>query len=198
VDGGETKALIERVGRIEKGYVVWRVAAVGSLLATAVLFVLTAARLREQPGTVTATEFVVVDGKGRPVMRLGRYGNSKGGVPGLEFLDGEGGRRIVMSVNEANVPAISLVDPGTGDQIVLDVEPQRGSSIAFRQGSSRSGLLLCTDKTGVTAIGFTDNDGNPVLQLGVRPDGSGRLALLSKEGEILFEIPGAITGKKGD
>ena len=188
MDGEQIEALTERVKRIEKGNIIWRFAAFGSLLAAASIFVLKPPLHLGPPGTVTGTDFIVVDGNGRTLIRLGRHADV-GGPAALEFLDSEGHPRIALTVNEANAAVLSLVHPTTGDLLVLDVAPNRGSTISLRDGSSRSGLLLTTDKSGVAALGFMDNEGNPVLQLGVDPDGSGMVTLLSKDGRKLFEAP---------
>jgi hypothetical protein len=190
VDGEQIEALTERVNRIEKGRIIWKVVAFGSLLAAASPFVLKLPLHLGPPGNVTGTSFILVDGNGQALIRLGRHAEV-GRAAALEFLDSGGRPRIVIAVNEADAAVVSLVDPITGDQLVLDVGPNRGSAISLRDGSSRSGLLLTTDKSGVAALGFMDKEGSPVVQLGVDPDGSGMFTLLSKDGRKLFEAPAA-------
>jgi hypothetical protein len=189
VDRAQIEVLTERVKRIERGYVIWRVVAIGSLLAASLVISPSLARRLVPPGVVSGKEFDVVNENGRTVIRLGRYDEERGTAV-LEFLDSAGAPRIVIGVDRSNAPFVSLLDPDARDQLVLEAQPEHGPAIAFRNGRSRSGLMLATDPSGVTAIGFMDKEGNVVLQLGTGPDGSARITLFSKEGKKQFEVPG--------
>ncbi len=188
MDNLTLEVLFERVNRIERRCYVWRLLAIGALLAITLLLILGTVHRRGSPETVIAKGFVVVDENGRDLIRLGRY-DEAWGKASLEFLDGKGVRRIVIAIDKGNAPYISLMDPEGGDQLVLDVQPGKGSAIAFRNRKSPSGLLLAAGPPGVSAIGFMDKDGNRLLEIGLEPDGAGRLTLRSKEGMKLFELP---------
>ncbi len=71
----------------------------------------------------------------------------------------------------------------------LDVQPQHGSAIAFRNTKSQSGVLLGADPTGIGGLAFMDRTGQRLLEMGVNPDGSARLTVRSTDGKKLFEVP---------
>jgi hypothetical protein len=122
------------------------------------------------------------------LIRLGPDAKARGRAA-LEFLNREEEQRIVIGINNNDDPYISLTDSGADDQLVIDVASGQGSAIAFRNRSSRSGVLLTSGPPGVSALGLMDKDGNRLVEMGLNPDGSARLTFRSTEGRKLFQAP---------
>jgi hypothetical protein len=186
----QNQALARRVKRLERALIVSGTVATAVCISLAILavYMIREARRTDPARIIRGKSFVVVDGNGRELIRLGENEQEPGkGV--LEFLDGVGQRRIVVGLDKVEAPYIRLMDPAGGEALVLDVQPKLGSAIALRNRASKSGVLLAADSTGVSALGIMDSKGNRLLELGVNPDGTGRLTLLSNDGRRVFEVP---------
>ena len=188
MDNPEMDNLIERIKRVERAIQSCRLAAVVACLATVALLVLRLTPREHIAKSIQAGEFVVVDESGRVLIRLGPAAQAKGRSI-AEFYDSAGDSRIVLGIADADVPFVTLTDPDAGHQLVLDVQPQGGSAIAFRNRGNKSGLLLGASTDGLAALGFMDKDGNRLVEMGLNPDSSARLTFRSKEGRRLLELP---------
>lgn len=188
MDNNQIEVLVKRISRLERICVRWRRAVTVSWFAALLVLILGAGQRGGAVNSIVTQDITVVDEKGRALIRLGPDAEGKGKAV-LEFFDSKGERRIVVGVDDAGAPYVSLTDGDAGDQLVLDVQPQGGSAVAFRNRRSRSGLLLAADPTGVSALGLMDKEGNRLVELGLNPNGSGRFTIRSKDGKNVFEVP---------
>ncbi len=159
---------------------------IASALITAVTL---GAGARDAPlKAVEAKEFVIVDEKGRTLIRIGpdAEGTHRAVV---EFLDNDGQRRILLGIDNNGAPGISLIDPEDGKLVVLDIPRKSGGALAFRDREAKSGILLGSGPAGVSALGFMGDDGRAHIQIGLKPDGSGQVTVLDRLGNISFRTP---------
>ena len=190
MDDRWTQQLADRVERLEKARLGWRILAVAPSLAVLLLFGILWTRIGQFPRSIRASELVLVDASDRPIMRIGEDANAKGKAA-IAIFDADGESRVLIGIRETDVPYIALLDSAAngGDQLVLDVQPQQGSAIAFRNSKSQSGVLLGADPTGIGGLAFMDRTGQRLVEIGVNPDGSARLTVRSTDGKKLFEVP---------
>ncbi len=185
-----TQQLVDRLDRLEKSMLRWRILAVAASLSVVMLSGIVWARMRQEVKSIRASEFVLADASDRRIVRIGQ--DAKGaGKAGTVMFDADGERRLLIGMNEADAPFIALFDSSAngGDQLVLDVTPRHGSAIAFRNPKNQSGILLGADPTGVGGLALMDRAGRRVVELGLNPDGSARFTVRSTDGRKVFEVP---------
>ncbi len=142
------------------------------------------------PRRLAASEFVVVDDNGSPLIRLGKFDNPWGKA-GLEFLDANGAGRIVVSIGNSGDPYIMLRDPDSGNQVILDLQPKQGPALSFRNNRNPGGILVAANSNGFSGIAFMDTNGNRVLEMGLEMSGFSKIILRTKDGETAFQVPQA-------
>jgi len=71
----------------------------------------------------------------------------------------------------------------------MDIGDERGMGITLKDLKRDSGLALTTSPEGIAVLGFMSSGGKPVLDLGVKPDGSASLAIRDTDGTELFRLP---------
>lgn len=141
------------------------------------------AQQKGAPASVTAQQFVLVDGEGRVTAKLS---NAHGRYPLFQMFDNSGRTRLLLAVNpdtgsSTEGAMISLLDPNQVNCATLALD-STGSHIFVDRGPKQI-VELAAYNDGSSLVNVTDSHGTTRLSLGC-PDGSApKITLFGSSGK---------------
>lgn len=167
----ELRELQERVARLERERLQWRL---GAVAAVAALFAVAFTHASQVIDEVRTRQLVIVDQYGKIRARLGCAPN---GSVGLSLWDAEGKVRAGLGLLSDGSPHLSLADAKGKLRAALAVLPDEGPSLSLldANGKVRAVLGACTLETKV--IGVEER----------RPESS--LVLFDRDGWVVWKAP---------
>lgn len=186
--------LADRLSRLERQNA--RLKGVGAVASVALILAVGLGAMAEQGeskrGTAVkalrAKGFVAVDGQDRDLVHIGTEVDPKSGGL-IEFLDKGGRRRLALGIGENDVPFVSLIDPVRNEQVSLNLDPEKGLALSFRNRKANSAMVLGLGPEGNPSLGFMGPGGKIAMNLGLNADGSGLVILRDKDGQETQRIP---------
>jgi hypothetical protein len=197
-------ALGERLRRMERKCLRWRLAGGIAALGGAILLFVGGAPLARDARTVEGERFVLRDAAGKTRLLIGV---GEGGPPFLRFFDGEGKARLELGLRGDGSADVSLLgrdehplaqlNSGAGDSSQLLLAGQKGRGIIGLQTTPEgAGAVTGYGKDGsVRFMVFVAPDGAPSLNFFDQPERP-RLTLDLRSGEPNLKLTGD-DGKPG-